>query len=318
MVAMSIFVPRKRRRTLTRFQRSNLTFFGFLTPWLFGLIFLTFIPLIISLIISFTNYDGLNWDSMKFIQFRNYTRAFGDPEVSHSLRQTLIWLVLYLPLWMTIPFILALLLNQIRTGKGFYRVLYYIPSLIPASAAMLAWRSLLDKNYGVLNALISIYRPGTAIGWLSNYSLQVLTAIVIWSSLGTGMIIFLAGLQDVPDELLEAARIDGANNWQTFWKVILPLMTPIIFFQLIVGLINVFQQLTFVLLMVFSGGMGHVGIPPQEIYFYIFNAYHQIIANQRQGYGAALLWLLFIGIVVLSLVVFWSQRFWVHTRESAE
>ena len=308
----------ERHPILTRTQRTNLTFFTFLSPWLFGLIFLTIIPLVISLVISFTNYDGLNWDSMKFIQFRNYARAFSDPEVGHSLRQTLIWLVLYLPLWMTIPFILAVLLNQIKTGKGFYRLLFYIPSLIPAAAAMLAWRSLLDKNVGILNAIISTLRPGTAIGWLSNYSLQSLTVIVVWASLGTGMIIFLAGLQDIPDDILEAAMIDGASTWQTFWKVVLPLMTPIIFFQLIVGLINVFQQLTYVLLMVFSGGMGSAGIPPQEIYFYIFNAFRQITVNQRQGYGAALLWLLFIGIVVVSLVIFWSQKFWVHTRESAE
>ena len=210
---------------------------------------------------------------------------------------------------------LALLLYQIRKGKGFFRTLYYLPSVVPATAVVMIWMSVLEKNFGMLNGLISLFRPGTAVGWVSNYSFQVLTILVLWSSLGAGMIIFLAGLQNIPGELLEAARIDGANGLQILWKIIIPLMTPVIFFQLIIGLISVFQQLTYPLLLVFGSGMGAVGIPTQEIRLYMFNAYYNIIGNQRYGYCSALLWLLFIGIVILSLILFWSQRFWVHTDE---
>jgi len=300
---------------LSRAQRTNLTFFGFLTPWLFGLIFLTIIPLIISLGISFTNYDGLNWDSLKFVKFNNYLRAFGDPDVGASLRQTLLWMSVYLPSWLILSFGLAYLLNQIGRAKSFYRALFYLPSVVPAAAGVTAWMSVLDKNVGLLNGAISLFKPGTAIGWVSAYSLQVLTLIVLWASLGTGMIIFLAGLQNIPEELLEAARIDGANGLQILWKVILPLMTPVFFFQIIIGLISVFQQLTYPLLLVFGGGMGNIGLPPTEIRLYIFNAYHNIMVGQRFGYGSALLWLLFIGIVLLSLALFWSQRFWVYSDE---
>ena len=315
MDTVNTLIPETRHRALTRAQRTNLNFFGFLAPWLLGFVFLTVIPLLISFGISFTNYDGLNWDSMKFVKFNNYVRAFSDPEVGNSLRQTLLWMALYLPLWMILSFGLALLLYQIRKGKGFFRTLYYLPSVVPATAVVMIWMSVLEKNFGMLNGLISLFRPGTAVGWVSNYSFQVLTILVLWSSLGAGMIIFLAGLQNIPGELLEAARIDGANGWQILWKIIIPLMTPVIFFQLIIGLISVFQQLTYPLLLVFGSGMGAVGIPPQEIRLYMFNAYYNIMGNQRYGYGSALLWLLFIGIVILSLILFWSQRFWVHTDE---
>ena len=302
---------------LTRSQRTHLLFLGFLTPWLFGFIFLTVIPVITSLVLSFTNYDGLNWDSMKFVLFRNYARIFGDPEVGYSLRQTLLWMAIYLPLWMVVSFILAFLLHRARKWKSFFRLVYYLPSVVPAASVVVIWMSVLEKNYGLLNGLISMFRPGTAIGWVSDYSMQVLTIIVLWASLGAGMIIFLAGLQNIPEELLEAARIDGASGWQILWKIILPLMTPVIFFQLTIGLISVFQQVTYPLLLSFGAGMGSIGIPPREIYLYMFNAYHEILSNQRYGYGSALLWLLFVGIVILSLVLFWSQKFWVHTDDAA-
>jgi multiple sugar transport system permease protein len=303
-----------RASKFNRSQRANLNFFGFITPWLLGFIFLTVIPLVICLVISFTNYDGLNWDSLKFIKFNNYARAFISPDARQSLRQTLIWLGLYLPLWMVITFGLALLLNGVRKAKGFLRTLYYLPSVMPATAVVIIWISILDKNSGLLNGLISLVRPGTAIGWVSDYSLQVLTIMILWTTLGTGVIIFLAGLQNISDELLEAAKMDGANGWQVLIKIILPLMTPMIFFQLIIGLISVFQQMTYPLLLSSSRFMG---VTPREIYLYMYNAYSEIMIRQRYGYGSALLWLLFLGIVIFSLILFWSQKFWVYTDETA-
>ena len=305
MKAKNSLPLRHRYPGLKRVQRNRLTFYTFLTPWLLGFIFLTVIPLAIGLVISFTNYDGLNWDSLKFVGFNNYSRAFTDPDVGFSLQRTLIWLGLYLPLWIIVSFSLALLLNQDMKGKGFFRVLYYLPTVVPAASAVMVWKAVLDKNNGLLNGSISLYKPGTAIGWLQNYSLQGMASIALWTGLGAGMIIFLAGLQNVPDELLEAAKIDGAGSWGILWNIILPLMTPVIFFQVIVGLIAAFQQLTYPLLLGYN-------------YLYMANTYKQIMQNQRYGYGTAMLWLLFIGIVILTGILFWSQKFWVYTGEAEE
>jgi multiple sugar transport system permease protein len=305
-------------RGLNRAQRTNLTFYGFLTPWLLGFIFLTVIPLVIALALSFTNYDGMNWDSMKFVKLNNYIRAFSDDRVAYSLQRTLLWLLFYVPLWMIISFSLALLLNQNIKGKGFFRVLYYLPSVVPASAAVIVWKTLLDKNTGLLNASISFFKPGTAIGWLSTYSLQSLAVIVLWTGLGAGMIIFLAGLQNIPGELIEAARIDGASNWDILRYIILPLMSPVIFLQLILGLIAAFQQLTYPFLISYVNYSGGISTPPRGVFFYMVNTYLEIRLNQRYAYGSALLWLFFIGILILTGLVFWSQKFWVYTGEVQE
>jgi multiple sugar transport system permease protein len=309
---------RKNRPGLNRSQRTNLAFYGFITPWLLGFIFLTVIPLLISLALSFTNYDGLNWGSLRFMAFNNYTRAFTNEQVGHSLQRTSLWLALYLPMWMVISFGLALLLHQNLKGRGFYRTLYYLPSIVPASAAVIVWRTILDKNTGLLNGLISLFRPGTAIGWMNDYALQSMSVVVMWTSLGAGMIIFLAGLQNIPDELIEAARIDGAGGWETLRYITLPLMTPVIFFQLIQGLVAAFQQLTFPLLIAYVSRSGAIGVPPSSIVLYMVNVFQEIMTNQRYGYGMALLWLFFIGIVILTALLFWSQKFWVFTGAPEE
>jgi multiple sugar transport system permease protein len=313
-----ITTPQHTQHGLKRAQRINLTFYGFLAPWLLGFVFVTVIPLVIALALSFTNYDGMNWESMKFVKLNNYVHAFSDDRVAYSLQRTLLWLLLYVPLWMIISFALALLLNQNIKGKGFFRVLYYLPSVVPASAAVIVWRTVLDKNTGLLNALIGFFKPGTAIGWLSNYSLQSLAGIVLWTGLGAGMIIFLAGLQNIPNELIEAARIDGASNWDIVRYITLPLMSPVIFLQLIQGLIGAFQQLTYPFLIGYVSYSGGISTPPRGVFLYMVNTYLEIRLNQRYAYGSALLWLFFIGILILTGLVFWSQKFWVYTGEIEE
>jgi multiple sugar transport system permease protein len=313
-----ITIPEHTHRGLNRAHRTNLTFYGFLAPWLLGFVFLTVIPLVIALVLSFTNYDGMNWDSLKIVKLDNYVRAFSDDRVVYSLQRTLLWLSLYVPLWMIISFALALLLNQNLKGKGFFRVLYYLPSIVPASAAVIVWKTLLDKNTGLLNELIAFFKPGTAIGWLSTYSLQSLVVIVLWTGLGAGMIIFLAGLQNIPDDLIEAARIDGASNWDIIRYITFPLMSPVIFLQLIQGLIGAFQQLTYPFLIAYVSYSGGISTPPRGVFLYMVNTYLEIRLNQRYAYGSALLWLFFIGILILTGLLFWSQKFWVYTGEVAE
>ena len=298
-----------------RAKRRSRTFYAFITPWLLGLVFLTLIPFIFGFVISLTNYDGVNLPTVKFMGLQNYTRAFSDAYVGLSIGRTLVWGALNLPLWMGLSFILALILNQDVKGRGFFRTLYYLPSVVPAVAAVTVWKILLDSNNGLLNGVISLFQPGTAIGWMTTYAMQGMTAIAVWTGLGGGMIIFLAGLQNIPDELVEAAKIDGANGWQVFRHITLPLMTPIIFFQLIMGLIGSFQQLVYPLLLSTTPA-GFT--PPRSIYLYMIYTYKQIFADQRYGYGSALLWLLTISVTALTLIVFWSQKFWVYSGDTPE
>jgi len=305
-----------RKRTLTRNQRRTLTFYLFVSPWLIGFVLLGIFPLLVGLLTSLTNYDGLNLATLKFVGLDNYARAFEDRDVSFSIVRTMLWGLANLPLWLVLSFLLALILNQDVKGRGLFRTIFYLPSLIPITAAVTAWRIILEKNFGLLNASISRFTPETvAIGWLSDYSLPGMTSIAIWGGLGYGMVIFLAGLQGIPDELKEAAQIDGANSWQVFRHVILPLMTPVIFFQLVLGLIGSFQQLNLPLL-VTKVGIAASSVPPRPIYLYMIHTYQQIFTNGRYGYGTALLWMLFIGILILTWIVFWSEKYWVYSDVS--
>jgi multiple sugar transport system permease protein len=304
------------RHTLTRNQRRTVTFYLFVSPWLIGFVLLAIFPLLVGLLTSLTNYDGLNLESIKFVGLGNYARAFEDTDVSFSLVRTILWGLANLPLWLVLSFILALILNQDVKGRGLFRTIFYLPSLIPITAAVTAWRIILEKNFGMLNASISMFTPSpVAIGWLSDYSLPGMTSIAIWGGLGYGMVIFLAGLQGIPDELKEAAQIDGASSWQVFRHITLPLMTPVIFFQLVLGLIGSFQQLNLPLL-VTKVGIAASSVPPRPIYLYMIHTYQQIFTNGRYGYGTALLWMLFIGILILTWIVFWSEKYWVYSDAS--
>lgn len=295
--------PRSRRAA------RQFAFYAMITPWLVGFILLGVVPLVVGLLASFTNYDGLNVDTVKWIGSRNYQRVFQDSEAIHAFRRTLLWSALNVPIWLIFSFILALILNQGIRARGFFRTLFYLPSIIPAVGAVWAWRLLLDPNNGVVNAIISIFRPGTAILWTTDYALPSLTMMAVWQGAGVGMVIFLAGLQGIPRELEEAAYLDGASTLRVFRHVTIPLMTPVIFFQLVLAIIGSLQQ--FALPMLLAGGrMGSV--PPRDAYFFVVHVMRQIFTFSRFGYGLALMWLLFIIIVVLTIVVFWSSRFWVY------
>ena len=302
-----------KRRHLTRSQRRTVTFYTMVSPWLIGFILLGVFPLIVGVLTSFTNYDGLNFDSYKWVGFGNYTRGiFDDPDVIFSLKRTVVWGMLNLPLWLIISFSLAMILNQNVKGRGLFRTVFYLPSLIPITAAVTAWRIILERNFGMLNYLISqIAGEPVAIGWLSDYAMPGMTMIAVWGGLGAGMVIFLAGLQGIPTALLEAAHIDGANTWQSFRHVTLPLMTPVIFFQLILGLIGAFQQLNLPLVLT-RVGITTASVPPRPIYLYMIHTYQQIFVSGRFGYGTALLWLLFVGVLLLTGIVFWTQKYWVY------
>ena len=251
-----------RKRLSSRAWRRTVGFYAFIAPWLIGFVLLAIVPLILGFLTSLTDYDGLNLATVKLLGLRNYSRAFADVDARYSMGRTLLWSALNSPAWIVLSFVLALILNQSIKGRGLFRTLYYLPTIVPVVARVWIWKILLDKNYGLLNAAISAVQPGTALPWLSEYAMIGLTAVGIWGGLGWGMVVFLAGLQDIPGELIEAARIDGATSWQAFRHVTIPLMTPIIFFQLVMALIGSFQQFVIPLLLTTTAGSGSTGLPP--------------------------------------------------------
>jgi multiple sugar transport system permease protein len=284
-------------------------------PWFIGFVILGVFPLALGLATSFTNYDGFNLDHVKFLGPSNYARALADGEAAIALSRTVFFSSLSVPLGIVLALAIAMMLNQNVPIRGGFRTLFYLPTVIPIVATVWVWKIFLDQNFGLLNAGLGLIVPNAAIRWLVDYPTFVLVALTLWMGVGGGMVIFLAGLQGIPTELKDAAQIDGADRFETFRFVTLPLLTPVIFFQLILGIINSLQTLVAPLLL--AGG-SLSAMPPRDNYFYLIHVYIQVFANQRFGYGTALLWLLFLVIVLLSVLVFRSSRYWVYYEMETE
>jgi len=312
--------PTARLRGLSRRQARERAFWLFITPWILGFVFLTTLPLLLGFATSLTNFDGLNLPVLKFVGLNNYARFLQDEDAIYALGRTGVFVVTAVPAMLIVSMGLALALNQEVKGRGIFRTILYIPYIIPVVAGTFSWKLLADKNVGFFNAVISIFAPGFAVNWLGEQSTAVLVAYCTWASAGGGMIIFLAGLQAIPSELREAAQIDGAGAWRTFRSIVLPLMTPVVFFQLIMGLIGALQTFVQAMLLapISSGGAAMETLPPRPNMLFMVYDYLQIFVRHRFGYGVALLWILFAMVLVLTLVVFFSERYWVYYEVEAE
>lgn len=290
---------------------SSRTFYLFIMPWLLiGFVGTTAIPLAYALGLSFTNFDGLS-GHWRWIGLRNYAQLIVDGDTWFSLWRTVLLAAITVPLGTALGLGLALLLNRHMRGISVYRTIFYVPSIVPIVATALMWKLIFDRDTGVLNAAIERV-GGSVVTWLADpTAFYVLIVMVLWG-VGGGMIIFLAGLQGIPPELREAAAIDGAGPVQTFRSVTLPLLTPVIFFQMITGVIGSLQRLIEPFLLASTGGATDPTNIPRSNFLYMINVYTQVFYNQRFGYGSALLWLLFILVLALTLVVFRTSTFWVH------
>jgi multiple sugar transport system permease protein len=306
-------VPVRRAGGGRRARREAISFYLFISPWLVGFICLSLFPLVLGFLTSLTNYNGYNLNTVGFVGLANYVRAFHDRNAGYALGRSIRFAALQVPLNLTISFCLALLLNQQIVARGALRTLFYLPSIIPLVAVAWIWKLMMDQNFGLVNALISFVVPGKAIRWLSDYPTGVLIMLSTWIGTGGALIIFLAGLQGVPRELEEAARIDGANMFHVFRAITLPLMTPVVFYQLILSIIFSLQVLVEPILLGGTSSGSSIGtMPPRPNYLYMVHTYNQIFINQRFGYGSALLWLLFAMILLLTLLVFRTSRYWVY------
>jgi multiple sugar transport system permease protein len=300
-----------------RARKESRDFYIMIGPWLIGFLFLSLFPLILGLATSFTNYNGLNLPDIRFMGFRNYTRAFESPDFWTSLRNTFLYTLVVVPLGQVVALGLAMMLNRQLKGRSVFRLLYYIPAILPLAGAVKAWSLMFSQNAGAVNAMLSVFVPGLAINWVNQFFVITLIMFSLWG-VGAAMVIYLAGLQGVPEELREAAQIDGANRFQTFFHIILPLLTPVIFFQVVLGIIGSLQVLDAAILLWGRAGLTGATMLPGKYYLYMVYVYNQIFDFQRYGYGIALSWIFFIVVLILTLLLLASSRFWVYYEVAQE
>jgi multiple sugar transport system permease protein len=296
-------------RRLSRAQKENLAGYLFLLPWLCGLLFLTAGPLLASLYLSFTSYDF--FDTPKLVGLDNYVNLFtDDPRYLHATGVTAQYVLISVPLQLAFALLMALLLNRGLRGLSFYRAVYYLPSLLGGSVAIaIMWRQIFGAE-GLLNQVLAL---GGIQGrsWIANpeFALYTLVLLRVWQ-FGSPMVIFLAGLKQIPQELYDAAAVDGAGVLSQFRGITIPLLTPLIFFNLILQMIGAFQAFTPAFIV--SNGSGG---PVDSTLFYTLYLYQQVFANFKMGYGSAMAWVLLVILASATAIAFRTSRYWVHYED---
>ena len=303
-VARPIGGPRARRWLTTPSGREALWGTVFIGPWIVGLVLLTAGPMLASLVLSLTDFDLVRPEAVRFVGLDNYIRMTSDPNVLKSLIVTFRFAIIAIPLTMIASLGLALLLNSPKLfGRNIFRTLFYMPIQIPLVASTLVWIGFLNTETGWLNAILGsagLPQPD----WINSetWIYPALALIGLWG-VGNFMLINLAGLQSVPTELYEAARIDGANAWKMFRRITIPLMSPILLYNLIISLVVTFQYFTQAYTM--TNGRGD---PNNATLFINLELFREAFTFNRMGYGAAIAWLLFAIVLVLTLAIFAIAR----------
>lgn len=295
-------------QAIRTFVKNNWIGYFFLSPWLIGFIGLSAFPMGFSLYLSFTQFDMLT--SPNWIGIGNYLEMFMDKKYIASIQVTAKYVLIGVPLQLSFALLIALVLNRGIRGLRVYRAIYYVPSLFGGSVAIaLLWRQLFGKE-GLINSLLnSIGIEG--MNWIASPKTALYTLIVltVWQ-FGASMVIFLAGLKQIPVDLYESAKIDGAGWFKQLTRITLPLLTPIIFFNLVMQIISAFQAFTPAYIV--SGGSGG---PLNSTLFYTLYLYQQGFTNFQMGYASAMAWILLLVIAFVTALIFLSSGKWVFYQE---
>jgi multiple sugar transport system permease protein len=295
----------KKRRRLGKAEKRNLrTGLLFLSPWLFGFLAFTLYPMVASFIYSFTDFH--NVVASRITWYRNYADLFTDPRFWTALGNTVYIVLVSVPIGLLISFLCAILLNFKVRGQSIYRVIYYLPSIVPTIASTMLWMWILKPDNGILSAFLNLFHIQSP-NWFLNplWSKPALILLGLWGTGGT-IIIYLSGLQDVPQTLIEAAELDGASWWQRLRHITIPMVSPITLFTLITGVIGAFQyfQQAYVFGKFASVGKDaiNLGAPMQSTLFYSVYLYSEF-TQFKWGYASAMAWVLFIIILLCTLVL---------------
>jgi multiple sugar transport system permease protein len=278
--------------------------FVFIAPWLIAFLAFDLIPTASAFYYSFTDWNVIS-KSSNWVGLANYERMFtGDRLFWPSVMNTLYYVAFAVPLGVVAGFLLALLLNTKVRFQGLFRTLFYLPAVVPTVAAIMIWLWIFDTNNGILNWFLDLVGVDP-IRWLTSpdYSKPALIIMSLWT-IGGGMVIYLAGLQNIPEELYEAAEIDGASAWNKLLNITIPLMTPTIFFNLLLGLIGSFQIFNAAFIMTEGG-------PVNSTRFYMLHLYEKAFQDSQMGYASAMAVLLFLVVLAITILVNWSSKRWV-------
>ncbi|UAJ77794.1 sugar ABC transporter permease [Leifsonia sp. ZF2019] len=296
------------RRGTARTRREARAGYAFLSPWLIGFVALTAGPMLASLYLSFTNYNL--FAAPTFIGLDNYTRLFADPNFLQAVKVTGLYVLVGTPLKLLAALAVAMLLNQPRRGQGFYRSAFYLPSLIGGSVSIaIVWKAMFIDD-GIVAQIGSFFGgpPAAEGGWVGDPSrtLPMLILLTVWQ-FGAPMVIFLAGLKQVPAELYEAAAVDGAGPVRRFFSVTVPMLSPVLFFNLLLETIHAFQ--VFNSAYIISNGSGG---PAGSTLFYTLYLYLRGFRDFQMGYASAMAWVLVVAVGIVTVMLFRTSKAWVH------
>jgi multiple sugar transport system permease protein len=286
-------------------RRKAIEGYLYISPFIIGFLVFTAYPLLASFYLSFTSYNILS--DPTFIGLENYRRAFTeDVQFWASLGRTGRYALMIVPLGIVCSLLAAMLLNQGFKGTAFFRTLFFLPSITPIIASVLIWLWLLQPSIGVVNYLLGLIGvPGPPWVQSTTWAMPSLVILSLWNTAGgSRMIIFLAGLQGVPQELYEASHIDGASTWQRFWHVTVPMISPTIFFNLVISVIGALSVFT-------VAYIGTQGGPAYATYFYVYHLYISAFQFNLMGYASALAWIFLVIVLALTVVQFTLQQRWV-------
>jgi multiple sugar transport system permease protein len=297
--------PEEKRLRAREAGRDNKAGYLFLLPWLIGLVLIIGGPMIASLYLSFTNYSLIQ--APEWVGLDNYVRMLSDPRLHKSLAVTFTYVFVGVPLQLIMALAVAMLLNEGMKGLPFYRSVFYLPSMLGSSVAIaVLWRQMFEVD-GLVNQVLRKFGIPATTSWIGDpqYALWTIILLHIWT-FGSPMVIFLAGLRQIPGMYYEAASVDGASRWAQFRKITLPLLSPIIFFNLVLQIINAFQAFTQAF--VVSNGTGG---PADSTLFYTLYLYQRGFVQFQMGYAAAMAWLLVVIIAAFTAINFYFSKHWV-------
>jgi len=281
----------------------------FIAPWLIGFVLFTAFPMAATLVFSFTNINLAQTDPLRFVGLENYQALLGDRQAWDSLAVTLKFALLALPVAVCLPLLVALMLHSRHLrGSGGFRVLFYLPYVIPFVAGVLIWRDMLNIDSGWVDGLLRIIGVQHPPDWLQDptWIYFGLVLMGVWG-IGAGIIVYLAGLKGVPSELYDAAVIDGAGVFASLRHVTIPMISPVIFYTLVLGVVEVLQY--FLVPLVLKNGTGE---PGGTTLFYNLYIYKSFFTFQNMSYGATLAWVLFVIALAVTLLLFRTARRWVY------
>lgn len=289
------------RRTWLR--QETLEGYLFAAPTILGYLIFVLGPVVTSLIMSLADYNIIK--PPVFVGVQNYITAFTDDELFWtSVRVTVFYTIIAVPLNLVVGFLIAVLMNQKVNGISIFRTVWYMPAIVPAVANAVLWQWVLNPDFGLLNLLLGkLGIPGPRWLIVPNTAIPAFILMNLWG-VGGGMLIYLGGLQGIPQHLYEAVEIDGGNWWARFRHVTIPMMTPVIFFNLIIGLINTFQVFTPAFVMTQGG-------PAYATYFYVLHLYKNAFQYLRMGYASAMAWILMLFVLLMTFVIFRTSS-WVY------